>query len=85
MKRKAGILLHITSLPGKDGIGTLDDALEFPDTLPKAGQTMWQILPINPTEYNPFVSSSLLAGNPLLIGLEALVGKGDLEKKHHNH
>ena len=45
-----GILLHITSLPNKYGIGTLGkQAYKFVDFLVKSGQEYWQILPIGPT------------------------------------
>jgi len=49
-QRRAGVLLHITSLPSDFGVGDLGKgAYEFVDFLSKAGQTLWQILPINPT------------------------------------
>ena len=48
-ERSAGVLLHITSLPGNLGIGTLGkEAMEFADLLVSAGQSYWQILPIGP-------------------------------------
>ncbi|TFH48437.1 MAG: 4-alpha-glucanotransferase, partial [Methanothrix sp.] len=47
--RRSGILLHPTSLPGNDGIGSLgEEALRFIDFLGSAGQTLWQILPLGP-------------------------------------
>ena len=50
MKRESGILLHISSLPTKYGIGTLGkEAYRFIDFLKAAGQTYWQVLPIGPT------------------------------------
>lgn len=78
--RKSGILLHITSLPSSsmDGIGTLGrEAYAFVDFLKRAGQTLWQILPLGPTGYgdSPYASSSSFAGNPLLIDLNSLVEK----------
>lgn len=46
LKRGAGILLPISSLPSPYGIGTLGkDAREFIDRLHRAGQTYWQVLP----------------------------------------
>ena len=49
MKRSSGILMHITSLPSPYGIGSMGkSAFDFIDFLKKAGQTYWQILPINP-------------------------------------
>ena len=50
--RKSGILMHITSLPGPYGIGTMGkSAYDFVDFLQKAGQSYWQILPLSPTGY----------------------------------
>ncbi|PID88012.1 MAG: 4-alpha-glucanotransferase [Bacteroidia bacterium] len=69
-KRASGILLHISSLPGKYGIGTLgEEARKFIDFLAECGQTYWQILPIGIPGYNhsPYSSTSAFAGNPLLI------------------
>jgi len=74
--RSAGILLHPTSLPGDDGIGDLgSEAYKFVDTLVKAGQSYWQILPLGPTGYgdSPYSSFSAFAGNTLLISPEKLV------------
>lgn len=85
-ENKAGILLHITSLSGIEGIGTLGkEAHAFIDYLSAAGQRIWQILPINPTsifsDNCPFQGYSLFAGEPLLINLELLVEKGDLKEE----
>ena len=77
--RESGILLHITSLPGAYGIGTMGkEAFRFIDFLKKAGQSLWQILPLNPTGYgdSPYQSCSTFAGNHYLIDLEALVEEG---------
>lgn len=74
-KRKSGILLHITSLPGKYGIGTLgEEAYRFVEFLQKTKQTYWQILPLSHTGFgnSPYSSFSAFAGNPLLIDLQAL-------------
>ena len=73
--RQAGVLLHPTSLPGPHGIGTLGaEALSVLDFLQEAGQSVWEILPLNPTGYgdSPYAAYSAFAGNPLLIDLEAL-------------
>jgi len=81
-KRSSGILLHITSLPGKYGIGELgNEAYRFIDTLVEAGQSLWQILPIGPTgnSYSPYQLYSSFAGNSALISLELLVKEGYLE------
>ena len=81
--RESGILMHITSLPGPYGIGTMGkNAFEFVDFLKKAGQKIWQILPLSPTGYgdSPYQSCSAFAGNHYLIDLETLMEKGLLEK-----
>lgn len=83
-KRTAGILLPITSLPSKYGIGCFDQsAYNYVDWLKKAGQTLWQILPICPTSYgdSPYQSFSTFAGNPYFISLEALIEEGVLTKE----
>jgi 4-alpha-glucanotransferase len=79
--RRSGIVLHPTALPGRFGIGDLGDAaLRLVDFLQAAGQTYWQILPLNPTGYgdSPYLCFSALAGNPLLISPEKLVAQGYL-------
>jgi len=81
--RSSGILLHITSLPGKEGIGTLGKkAFEFIDFMEEAQQKYWQILPTGPTGYgdSPYQTFSAFAGNPLLIDLEKLYEDGLLSK-----
>ena len=77
--RSSGILLHLTSLPGPYGIGTMgENARAFVDFLQQAGQSYWQILPLVPTgEGNsPYMSPSSAAGNPWLIDLEMLAQQG---------
>lgn len=77
--RQSGVLLHITSLPGTPGIGTLGSAAyHFVDWLHSAGQTLWQVLPLGPTGYgdSPYASFSTFAGNPLIIDLDNLVERG---------
>lgn len=74
-ERMAGILLHITSLPGRFGIGDLGpEAYKFVDFLAETGQKVWQILPIGPTGYNnsPYSALSALGGNTDLISFEGL-------------
>jgi len=80
--RSSGVILHPTSLPGPFGIGSLGhEAFRFVDFLASAGQSIWQILPLNPTGYgdSPYSAFSAFAGNPLLICLERLVEMGDLD------
>ncbi len=77
--RKSGVLLPISSIPSKYGIGTFSkEAYAFVDFLQEAGQHLWQILPLGPTGYgdSPYQSFSTFAGNPYYIDLEALVEKG---------
>ena len=84
MKRAGGILLPITSLPSKYGIGAFSkEAYEFVDKLAEAGQSYWQILPLGPTSYgdSPYQSFSTFAGNPYFIDLEALIEEGVLTQE----
>ena len=84
MKRKAGILLPISSLPSRYGIGCFDEAAyKFVDWLQAAGQHYWQILPLVPTSYgdSPYQSFSTFAGNPYFISLDKLVEAGLLTEK----
>ncbi len=81
--RQAGILLHISSLPAKYGIGTLGkEAYKFIDFLHESNQKIWQILPIGPTTYgdSPYSSTSSFAFNPYFIDLELLVLDGLISK-----
>ncbi len=75
MTRKAGILMPVSSLPSRYGIGTLGkEAYRFVDFLKKAGQSYWQVLPSGPTSYgdSPYQSFSSFAGNPYFIDLDLL-------------
>ena len=79
--RRSGILLHITSLPGPGGIGSLGpEARAFADALNKSGMSLWQVLPCGPTGYgeSPYQSPSVFAGNPLMISEEQLALDGIL-------
>ena len=86
-ERSSGILLHISSLPGKEGIGTLgENAYRFIDFLAETNQKLWQILPLGPVGYgnSPYQCYSAFAGNPLFIDLdllknESLLTPDDLE------
>ncbi len=84
MNRSSGILLHISSLPSKYGIGCFSQAAyNFVDWLSEAGQSYWQILPLGPTSYgdSPYQSFSSFAGNPYFISLETFIGIGILTKE----
>lgn len=79
--RSSGVLLHITSLPGRFGIGDLGPgAYEFADFLASASQKLWQVLPLNPTGYadSPYQCFSAFAGNHLLLSFERLREAGIL-------
>ena len=83
-KRKSGVLLHPTSLPSSYGVGDLGQAAyTFIDKLEEAGQTLWQVLPLVPTDDggSPYSSCSAFAGNPLLISPDKLMEEGYLELK----
>jgi len=78
-QRRAGILLHPSSLPGSFGIGDFGpEAERFLDWCVEAGQSVWQILPLGPTGYgnSPYGCLSAFAGNPLLISPELLADDG---------
>lgn len=82
--KKAGMLLHISSLPSKYGIGSLGrEAYAFIDFLKASGQGIWQILPIGPTSYgdSPYSALSCFAFNPYFIDLDVLVEQGLLKKE----
>lgn len=82
--RSSGILLHLTSLPGKCGIGDLGpESRWFVDCLAEAQQKIWCVLPLGPTgpRNSPYESCSAFAGNPLLISPAQLVEHGYLSRK----
>lgn len=86
LNRKSGILLHITSLPSKYGVGTLgEEAYNFIDWLKNAGMSIWQVLPLVPTNYgdSPYQSVSSTALNYYMIDLDILNQKGLLLKKDY--
>jgi 4-alpha-glucanotransferase len=79
--RRNGILLHVTSLPSEFGIGDLGrGAYTFADFLADSSQTLWQVLPFNPSSpacgNSPYCSFSAFAGNPLLVAPDLLVEDG---------
>ncbi len=86
LNRASGILLHISSLPSSFGIGDLGpSAYRFVDLLSESKQTLWQILPLNPTDgvfhHSPYSSPSAFAGNELFISPELLAEDGFIEKR----
>lgn len=79
MERSSGILMHISSLPNRFGIGSIGQcAYDFVDFLAEAKQRYWQILPLGPTGYgdSPYQLFSASAGNPYFIDLDLLVADG---------
>jgi len=81
---KAGVLMPISSLPSKYGIGSFGKAaFDFIDFLDSTGQKCWQVLPLNPTSYgdSPYQSPSSVAGNPYFIDLDILAQKKLLKKE----
>ncbi|MBP3926467.1 MAG: 4-alpha-glucanotransferase [Clostridium sp.] len=84
LKRGAGILMPIFSLPSPYGIGTFGQAAyDFIDQLKKARQMYWQVLPMGPTSYgdSPYQSFSAFAGNPYFIDLDTLKEEGLLTRE----
>ncbi|MBR4726216.1 MAG: 4-alpha-glucanotransferase [Lachnospiraceae bacterium] len=82
--RDSGILLPISSIPSKYGIGGFSkEAYEFVDFVRKTGSKYWQILPLCPTGYgdSPYQGFSTFAGNPYFIDLEALIAEGLLTEE----
>jgi 4-alpha-glucanotransferase len=80
-ERRAGILLHPTSLPGRFGIGDLGyEAYNFVNFLEAAGQRLWQVFPLGPTGYgdSPYQCFSAFAGNPYILSPEKLRDYGFL-------
>jgi len=77
--RRAGVLLHVSSLPSEGPIGDLGPAAYgFLDFLAASGCKLWQILPLNPTDHghSPYGSPSGFAGNPDLLSVQALADAG---------
>ena len=85
--RYAGILLPITALPSPYGVGSFGvHARAFVDFLVKAGQSVWQVLPLVPTGYgdSPYSSSCAIAGSPYLIDIDILIERGLITQKEAN-
>ena len=77
--RKSGVLMHITSLPSRGGVGTLGKAAyDFVDFVKASGMNIWQMLPVGPTGYaeSPYQSASTYAGNPLMIDFDLMIADG---------
>lgn len=85
--RSSGILLHVSALPGRFGIGDLGpESRNFVDFLHAARQKLWCVLPLGPSgeENSPYRSPSAFAGNTLFISPEVLVKEGYLSRKDLN-
>jgi 4-alpha-glucanotransferase len=83
MGRRAGVIMHISSLPGEHGIGDIgESAHAFVDALADMDLAVWQFLPLGPTAYgdSPYQPLSAFAGNANLIGLHQLVELGLLHE-----
>ena len=88
MEKGSGVLLHISSLPSRFGIGTFGkEARKFVRFLHSAHQKYWQILPLNPTSYgdSPYQSFSAFALNPYFIDLDYLLKRGYIKKEDLSH
>ena len=86
MKRSAGVIMHIASLPGKFGIGTFgQEAYDYADFLYKSGLKYWQILPLGQTGYgdSPYQSFSAFAGNPYFIDFNLLAKDNLLREEEY--
>lgn len=87
MDRSSGVLMHISSLPNKYGIGSFGkEAYDFIDFLVKTGQSYWQILPLTTTSFgdSPYASYSAFAGNPDFINFDQLIAEGYLAQEDFN-
>ena len=76
---KSGILMAVSSLPSRYGIGTFGaPCYRWIDALKQMRQTVWQVLPLNPTAYgdSPDQSPAVMAGNPYFLDLDALHKEG---------
>jgi len=87
--RGAGVLMHLTSLPSRFGIGDMgSEAYHFANWLQECDQHYWQVLPLNPTEdgqsHSPYSATSSKGGNTLLISPEVLADEGWLSMERIN-
>ncbi|TFG80306.1 MAG: 4-alpha-glucanotransferase, partial [Chrysiogenales bacterium] len=81
IERASGLLLHVTSLPGPYGCGTMgEEAADFVNFLAASGQSYWQVLPLGPVcshwHFSPYSSPSAFAGNEMLISPKTLHSQG---------
>jgi 4-alpha-glucanotransferase len=84
-QHQSGILLHITSLPGRYGIGDLGPAAyDWLDFLAASGCRWWQVLPLGPTGYgdSPYQSLSSFAGNPVMVSPDLMLEDGLIDPEH---
>ena len=83
-KRGAGVLFHISSVPGEYGIGVFGDGVKkFIDKIHEMGFTYWQVLPFNPVDASnsPYCSPSAFAGNYLFINPQGLFDMGLISRE----
>ena len=83
-ERKSGILLPLSSLPCRYGIGSLgEESYEWIDLLAKTGVKIWQVLPLLPTGFgdSPYQASCGNAYNPYFIDLDELKEEGLLTEE----
>lgn len=91
-KRCGGVLMHISSLPGKYATGTMgEEAKAFAASLREMGFSVWQTLPLNPVDMSgsPYCSGSAFAGNIALIDPrplfeEGLITEEELKKNEYS-
>ncbi len=84
LTRSSGILMHVTSLPGSDSIGSFGkEARDFIDFLADSGFTWWQVLPFCMADEcnSPYKSYSAFGGNPYLVDLRILAADGYLTRE----
>ena len=83
-RRRAGVLLHLSALPGRHGVGGLGpEAVRFVDWCARAGLSLWQMLPVGPVGggESPYSATSSFAGEPLFVSLEWLAEDGLLPRR----
>lgn len=83
-RRQSGILMPISCLPSRHGIGDLGEVcLNFIDNIVEAGFSIWQILPLNPVGFgnSPYQAYSSFAGEELYVNLDKLYDYGLLDEK----